>query len=113
MPGALLHGTLRCRKRPHAAAPGECIQVYILPTLLRHRPLPRSIAFCTISTGVFGFPNPEACQTALRAVAGWLGVPGNASAMDLVEFCTWLDKDSDLYADNDRRAFPGSAGREQ
>lgn len=36
-----------------------------------------SIAFCCISTGVFGFPQREAAQIAVRTVKEWLGSHGS------------------------------------
>ncbi|HEY3189044.1 MAG TPA: macro domain-containing protein, partial [Solirubrobacteraceae bacterium] len=44
----------------------------------------RSIAFCAISTGVFGYPKEPAARTALAAVAAWLDV--HPSALDAVVF---------------------------
>jgi O-acetyl-ADP-ribose deacetylase (regulator of RNase III) len=35
----------------------------------------RSLAFCCISTGVFGFPQREAAQIAVRTVRAWLDGP--------------------------------------
>jgi len=32
----------------------------------------RSVAFCGISTGVFGFPREPAARVALRAIGDWL-----------------------------------------
>ncbi|QFR02351.1 protein-ADP-ribose hydrolase [Streptomyces phaeolivaceus] len=32
----------------------------------------RTLAFCSVSTGVFGYPKPEAARVALRTVSDWL-----------------------------------------
>ena len=53
-----------------------------------------TIAFPGISTGVYGYPKAEACDVAVRAVAGWL------AAHDLpreVTFCCFGAGDADLY----------------
>eukprot|EP01006_Ploeotia_vitrea_P037827 TRINITY_DN66180_c2_g13_i1.p1 TRINITY_DN66180_c2_g13~~TRINITY_DN66180_c2_g13_i1.p1 ORF type:complete len:354 (+),score=47.06 TRINITY_DN66180_c2_g13_i1:57-1118(+) len=57
----------------------------------------RSIAFCCISTGVFGYPNEPAAKVALETVRTWLNDPANAGKMDLVVFNVFLDKDKALY----------------
>lgn len=54
----------------------------------------RSIAFPCISTGVYGYPAPEACAIAVDAVADWI------SANDLPErilFCCFNPRDAALY----------------
>ncbi|MGW2615051.1 protein-ADP-ribose hydrolase [Streptomyces sp. NPDC001500] len=51
----------------------------------------RSIAFCGISTGVFGFPKPAAARIALDTVADWLDRhPGR---LDRVIFDVYTDDD--------------------
>jgi O-acetyl-ADP-ribose deacetylase (regulator of RNase III) len=53
-----------------------------------------TIAFPGISTGVYGYPKAEACDVAVRAVAGWL------AAHDLprfVTFCCFSASDAALY----------------
>ncbi|WP_405530403.1 protein-ADP-ribose hydrolase [Streptomyces canus] len=55
----------------------------------------RSVAFCGISTGVFGYPKMPAARTALNTVAEWLDLhPGR---LDRVIF--------NVYADDDRAAY--------
>ncbi|MGW3949424.1 protein-ADP-ribose hydrolase [Streptomyces sp. NPDC004752] len=55
----------------------------------------RTIAFCGISTGVFGYPKAPAARTALDTVAEWLEEhPGR---LDRVIF--------NVYADDDRAAY--------
>ncbi|MEV0738293.1 protein-ADP-ribose hydrolase [Streptomyces sp. NPDC050549] len=55
----------------------------------------RSVAFCGISTGVFGYPRTAAARTALNAVSEWLDLhPGR---LDRVVF--------NVYADHDRAAY--------
>lgn len=54
-----------------------------------------SIAFCCISTGVFGFPRDEAAQIAVRTVRAWLGA--HPSACLRVIFNVFLDEDAAIY----------------
>lgn len=56
----------------------------------------KSIAFCCISTGIFGFPSDEAAAIAVGAVKSWLMETG----YDIrVVFDVFLDKDKDIYTD--------------
>ncbi|WP_411138484.1 protein-ADP-ribose hydrolase [Streptomyces sp. C10] len=55
----------------------------------------RSVAFCGISTGVFGYPKTPAARTALNTVAEWLDL--NPGRLDRVIF--------DVYADDDLAAY--------
>jgi O-acetyl-ADP-ribose deacetylase (regulator of RNase III) len=65
----------------------------------------RTIAFCGISTGVFGYPKNEAAEVAVRTVSSWLREhPG---ALDLVVFNVFSDADHDAY-----RKVMGAAGQE-
>ncbi len=57
----------------------------------------RSVAFCCISTGVFGYPNEPAAQVALQTVKRWLDEPQNGAAMDGVVFNVFLQKDLEIY----------------
>lgn len=58
-------------------------------------PSVRTLAFCAISTGVFGYPRGRAAELAFRTVSGWLGErPG---AFDLVAFCAFSAADRDAY----------------
>jgi O-acetyl-ADP-ribose deacetylase (regulator of RNase III) len=54
----------------------------------------RSIAFCCISTGIFGFPQEEAAQIAVRTVRGWLDEVGSDM---IVVFNVFGDRDERLY----------------
>jgi O-acetyl-ADP-ribose deacetylase (regulator of RNase III) len=64
--------------------------------LARAVPAIRTLAFCAISTGVFGYPKNEAAEVAVRAVAKWL--QANGEAFDLVVFCVFSDLDERAYA---------------
>ncbi|MFC2706570.1 MAG: protein-ADP-ribose hydrolase, partial [Olsenella profusa] len=53
-----------------------------------------SVAFCCISTGVFGFPQERAARIAVDTVRSWL----NAQDSDMtVVFNTFLDTDTAIY----------------
>lgn len=55
-----------------------------------------SIAFCCISTGVFGFPHEEAAEIAVRTVRGWLAT----SETDMtVLFNVFSREDEAIYKD--------------
>lgn len=55
----------------------------------------KSIAFCCISTGVFGYPQREAAEVAYETVTDWLKV--NPNKLDLVVFNVFSDKDRNIY----------------
>ncbi len=57
----------------------------------------KSIAFCSISTGVFGFPKDAAARVALRAVADWF--KGHPAGLDSVVFNVFSPEDKRVYED--------------
>uniref|UniRef100_A0A7S1NS94 Macro domain-containing protein n=1 Tax=Eutreptiella gymnastica TaxID=73025 RepID=A0A7S1NS94_9EUGL len=70
----------------------------------------RSVAFCCISTGVFGYPQEAAAHVALSTVRRWLAVPAHAEAVDYVVFNVFLDRDRDIYRRLLPEYFPEGAG---
>lgn len=62
-------------------------------TLARQRRL-ASVAFPSISTGIFGYPVRDAAQVALGAAADALGVP---SSLTLVRWVLWDEASFDAY----------------
>ena len=76
-------------ERPLAAAYVSCLE------LARTIPTVRTLAFCAISTGVFGYPKDRAAEEALRTVSAWLGE--RPKAFDLVAFCVFSDADRATY----------------
>ena len=54
-----------------------------------------SIAFCCISTGVFGFPQREAAEIAVRTVRKWLGAHEDAGVT--VVFNVFGEEDEAIY----------------
>lgn len=57
----------------------------------------KTLAFCCISTGIYGFPADQACQIALLTVKNWLLNPGNYNAIDRIVFNVFTPKDLQLY----------------
>ena len=55
----------------------------------------RSVAFCCISTGVFGYPQDKAAGTAFETVSNWL--EQNPGRLDHVIFNVFTDRDRSLY----------------
>jgi O-acetyl-ADP-ribose deacetylase (regulator of RNase III) len=55
-----------------------------------------SIAFCCISTGVFGFPQREAAEIAVKTVKAWKSETGNGIT---VIFNVFKDQDLTIYQD--------------
>jgi O-acetyl-ADP-ribose deacetylase (regulator of RNase III) len=55
----------------------------------------RSVAFCCISTGVFGYPQEAVAQIALDMVAAWLAE--HASSIELVQFNVFNNRDLEIY----------------
>ena len=57
----------------------------------------RTIAFCCISTGAYGYPNEPAACIALNTVRKWMNI--NRDKVDQIIFCCYLDRDYNIYAD--------------
>jgi len=57
----------------------------------------RTLAFCGISTGIFGFPKYEACKIAIAAVVNWLH--SNSTELDAVIFDVFSDEEELMYND--------------
>ncbi|MFC4306796.1 protein-ADP-ribose hydrolase [Cohnella boryungensis] len=55
----------------------------------------RSIAFCAISTGVFGYPKAEAAELAVREVTNWL--KQNPGRFDRIIYNAFSDEDRRIY----------------
>eukprot|EP01083_Nonionella_stella_P015046 42109_1 len=59
----------------------------------------RSVAFCCISTGIFGYPQQNAAKVAISTVESWLNKSDNADCMDYVVFNVFTNKDRAIYED--------------
>jgi len=57
----------------------------------------RSVSFCCISTGLFGYPQEPAAKVALNAVTEWLAQKDNQGSIDLVVLNTFTDRDYEIY----------------
>ncbi|GHV98550.1 hypothetical protein lacNasYZ03_00820 [Lactobacillus nasalidis] len=55
-----------------------------------------SVAFCCISTGVFGFPPAAAAKIAVKTIKSWLDAHKGSSVLKVV-FNVFKDSDRDLY----------------
>mmetsp|Transcript_48069 Transcript_48069/g.88563 ORF Transcript_48069/g.88563 Transcript_48069/m.88563 type:complete len:302 (+) Transcript_48069:52-957(+) len=61
----------------------------------------RSVAFCCISTGLFGYPADKAAQVALQTVRSWLDEDARTMptpSIDFVVFNTFLQSDYAIYS---------------
>eukprot|EP01114_Cavostelium_apophysatum_P008032 TRINITY_DN2028_c0_g1_i1.p1 TRINITY_DN2028_c0_g1~~TRINITY_DN2028_c0_g1_i1.p1 ORF type:complete len:658 (+),score=194.96 TRINITY_DN2028_c0_g1_i1:40-1974(+) len=66
-----------------------------LQQLLTHKI--KSVAFCGVSTGIFGFPLEPASRIALKTVRQWLESEENRNAVDRIVFVNYLTKEKDCY----------------
>lgn len=55
----------------------------------------RSVAFCSISTGVFHFPNRKAAEIAVSTVRNWISF--HPQTMESVIFNVFKDEDREYY----------------
>lgn len=91
VPGALHDG----HAADLAACYRSCLEVAVrLPDV-------RTVAFCGVSTGEYGYPKREAAQVAAQTVAAWLA--DHPDALDLVIFNVFGNEDLAAY----RRVFEG------
>ncbi|KAH3764436.1 ADP-ribose glycohydrolase MACROD2 [Pelomyxa schiedti] len=54
-----------------------------------------TLAFCCISTGIYGYPNKKAAKVALKTTRSWL--ESNSHNFTRIVFCVYLPKDKKLY----------------
>jgi len=57
----------------------------------------KTVIFCGISSGIFGYPLYEASTIGLKTVRDWLGKDDNRNKVDKIIFCTFLDKERFCY----------------
>ncbi|KAG0331280.1 O-acetyl-ADP-ribose deacetylase macrod1 [Podila horticola] len=58
----------------------------------------KSVAFCCISTGIYGFDNEKAAKVALKTVREWLDANEDfGEKMDRIIFCLFMPKDIEIY----------------
>lgn len=66
----------------------------------------RSLCYCCVSTGIYGYPPRAAAHVALKTVREWLEAEEDADNIDLVVFCTFLDSDLRIYRELMPLYFP-------
>lgn len=88
--GPIVHGSpTQADARALAASYAACLDLAAAAEDVR------TLTFCSVSTGVFGYPGQPAARIALRTVADWLTVhPG---ALDLVVFDVFTSDDHAPY----------------
>ncbi|KAI9592436.1 A1pp-domain-containing protein [Syncephalis fuscata] len=69
----------------------------------------RTIAFSSISTGVFGYPILPATHVALNTVRQWIQETGNRDLVDRIIFCVFSSRDHNVYLEQIPKYFPPSA----
>ncbi|KAF9543246.1 O-acetyl-ADP-ribose deacetylase macrod1 [Mortierella hygrophila] len=72
----------------------------------------KSVAFCCISTGIYGYDNRNAADVALKTVRAWMDShPNEAREIERVVFCVFLDKDVQIYETLLPHYFPKDEGQ--
>ncbi|KAF9952819.1 hypothetical protein BGZ72_005890 [Mortierella alpina] len=73
----------------------------------------RSVAFCCVSTGIYGYDNRKAANVALQTVRDWMDSnPTEPKQMTRIIFCTFLEKDRDIYQELLPAYFPRAKDEE-
>lgn len=57
----------------------------------------KSVGFCCVSTGIFGYPLKNATHVALDTVRKWLEKDDNYKKVDRIIFVVFLDKEEAMY----------------
>ena len=78
----------------HPVALASCY-LRALETLLENNL--RTICFCCISTGAYGYPPEKAARVALTTVRDWLATKENTNEIDRIVFCVFQNKDREIY----------------
>ncbi|CAL1526199.1 unnamed protein product [Lymnaea stagnalis] len=74
-------------------------------SLLKKKEL-KSIAFPCISTGIYGYPNKNACEVALKTIRKWLENDSYAKEVECIILCLFLPKDVQIYHQHMPIFFP-------
>ena len=69
---------------------------FFAPSGMKIEPI-KSLAFCCISTGEFGYRQELAAENALKTVKSWLDEGENKSYFDRIIFNVFTPKDEELY----------------
>ncbi|CAM9862140.1 unnamed protein product [Heterosigma akashiwo] len=73
----------------------------------------RTLCYCCVSTGIYGYPPARAARVALATVRAWLEEAGNRGKVDRVVFCTFLPNDRAIYKKLLPEFFPLANGEEK
>lgn len=65
-----------------------------------------TIAFPCISTGIYGYPNENAANVALKTIRNWLETDEYGAKVKRVIFCLFLKRDIDIYRKLMLKYFP-------
>lgn len=65
-----------------------------------------TVAFPCISTGIYGYPNKEAADVALKSVREWLDSDEYRNNIKRIVFCLFLDVDIKIYHKLLSKYFP-------
>ncbi|KAG0349362.1 O-acetyl-ADP-ribose deacetylase macrod1, partial [Gamsiella multidivaricata] len=58
----------------------------------------KSVAFCCVSTGIYGYDNEKAAHVAFKTLHDWLDAhEDQVEKMDRIVLCVFLDKDENIY----------------
>ena len=66
----------------------------------------RSIGFCGISTGIYGYPPRAAALLVLQFIRRWLEVAENAASVDRIIFIQYTARENEIYESLLPRFFP-------
>ncbi|KAF9177255.1 O-acetyl-ADP-ribose deacetylase macrod1 [Haplosporangium sp. Z 11] len=81
--------------------------------VLREKNL-ESLAFCCISTGIYGYPNEKAARVAISTVREWMdNNRSDANKIRHIVFCVFLDVDEQIYKRLLPEIFPMASDGEQ
>jgi O-acetyl-ADP-ribose deacetylase (regulator of RNase III) len=73
----------------------------------------RTVAFCGVSTGIFGFPLYPASRIAIEVTRKWLEEGDHKDKVDRIIFCTFLAKEKDCYEKLMPEYFPLPVSKEE
>lgn len=66
----------------------------------------KSVAFCCVATGIFGYPLRNASKIALKTIREWLEANENYKKVDRLIFVVFLDKEQKCYESLMPKYFP-------
>ncbi|KAG0358827.1 hypothetical protein BG005_001783 [Podila minutissima] len=83
---------------PQDGHPGTLKRCYLRTLDIVKENKLKSVAFCCISTGIYGFDNEKAAKVALNTVREWLDANEDfGKKMDRIIFCLFMPKDIEIY----------------